>query len=167
MKFCNRCGGELLKESETKFVCTSCRRDTYRNPKGAVAILLFDDNSHIALARRAHEPEKGKLDPMGGFLDVGESFEQALYRELQEETGLTKADVTNVSYLGSAYDEYLWHGDAEPVVSAYFTAKLKKGAKLHPADDVASIEYRKIKDIPDEECAWPGLQKMLQKLKDE
>jgi len=70
------------KKSQTKFVCTQCRRDTYRNPKGAVAILLFDDQGRIALARRAYEPEKGKLDPIGGFLDVGEDFEQAFYREL-------------------------------------------------------------------------------------
>jgi len=43
---------------------------------------LFDDQGRIALARRAYEPEKGKLDPIGGFLDVGEDFEQAFYREL-------------------------------------------------------------------------------------
>jgi|AntRauTorckE6833_2_1112554.scaffolds.fasta_scaffold05798_7 ADP-ribose pyrophosphatase YjhB (NUDIX family) len=165
MKYCTRCGGELLKQSATKFVCTKCKRSQFRNPKGAVAILLFTPEGKLLLARRARDPEKGKLDPVGGFLDVGENFEQALYRELAEETGLTKADIANVTYLGSAYDEYAWHDEDEPVVSAYFTAQLKPDAEPKPDDDVASFEAFDINDIPEDELAWPGLSKMLEELR--
>jgi ADP-ribose pyrophosphatase YjhB (NUDIX family) len=159
------CGDEVLKLSDTKYTCTTCKSDIYRNPKGAVAILLFDDQGRITLARRAYEPEKGKLDPIGGFLDVGECFEDALQRELAEETGLSKTAIAKVTYLGSAYDEYAWHGDNEPVVSAYFTAYLKPGAEPKPDDDVTSFEAFDINDIPENELAWPGLSKMLKELR--
>ncbi len=164
MKFCTRCGGELLKESETKYVCTRCRHEQFRNPKGAVAVLLFSSEGKLILARRAHEPERGKLDPIGGFLDVGENFDRALFRELEEESGLTERDISDVTYLGNTYEEYLWHGEIEPVVSAYFTARLKRSKQPVAADDVASFEYFDSRNIPQDELAWPGLAEMLKKL---
>ncbi len=165
MKFCTRCGGELLKESDTKYQCTHCRYEQFRNPKGAVGLLLIDSDGKLILTRRAEEPKKGALDQLGGFLDVGETFEDALYRELQEETGLTKGDVYDVTYVGSTHEYYHWQGEDEPVVSVIFSAKLKSNAKPIPADDVASLEHLELDDVPVSEVGWPGLLDMIEILK--
>ncbi|GAB6091431.1 NUDIX hydrolase [Spirochaeta dissipatitropha] len=163
MKFCTQCGGKLRAVSSTHFVCSDCSRDLFSNPKGAVAILLISPHGELILARRARDPEKGKLDPIGGFLDVGECFEEALYRELEEESGLGMDDIEAVRYLGSAHDYYHWQGVDEPVISAYFTAVLKPGRELKAADDVASYEFLQVGSIDQDQLAWPGLQKMLAK----
>lgn len=164
MKYCNRCGAPAQKKSATHYVCSSCKTDHYKNPKGAVALLLFDSSGALMLARRAKAPKKGTLDPIGGFLDIGESFEQALFRELKEETGLTAMDISDPTYLGSVHDFYPWQGDQESVVSVYFTATLNSTAIPTANDDVATLEHLPLKDVPDDELAWDGLRTMLAKL---
>lgn len=165
MKYCTRCGGELLKQSATKFVCTQCKSDLFRNPKGAVAILLFTPEGKLLLARRAQDPKKGKLDPVGGFLDYGENFETALFRELKEETGLTRDDLASVNYIGSAFDEYPWNDEKEPVASAYFRAEMRSGATPQADDDVASFDSFDLANVPLEEAAWSGLQEIIEKMR--
>lgn len=51
-------------------------------------LYLFDQDGRYTLARRAYGPHEGSLDRIGGFVDIGENFEGALYRELEEEVGL-------------------------------------------------------------------------------
>ena len=165
MNHCIRCGGELLKINDTKYQCTHCKREQFDSPTAAVAILLTTDKNKVILARRAKEPEKGKLDPIGGFLDNSENIETALYRELEEETGLNQDDITDVTYLGSVHNYYDWNGHHESVAPVYFTAKLKPGKQLEAADDVASFEELPLAEIDYSELAWPEIGDMLDKLK--
>ena len=46
------------------------------------------DNGQIVLIRRGHEPMKGHWSLPGGGVDVGETLEEAVAREVLEETGL-------------------------------------------------------------------------------
>jgi 8-oxo-dGTP diphosphatase len=66
---------------------------TYKYPRPAVTVdaLVFSrsgERYYIALIRRAHPPFEGKWAFPGGFVDMDESLEQAVNRELKEETGL-------------------------------------------------------------------------------
>jgi len=66
---------------------------TYKYPRPGVSVdaLVFSrsgERLHIALIRRAHQPFKGHWAFPGGFVNMDESLEQAVCRELQEETGL-------------------------------------------------------------------------------
>ena len=165
MKFCTRCGGKLLKESDTKYQCTHCCVENFENPKAAVALIILKPDNKVLLTRRGKEPEKGKLDPIGGFLDKGETFETALYREFEEETKLKKEDIIELNYLGSAHNFYHWYGHDESVVSVYFTAKLKLGKNPTPADDVAKYEEISLANLDKTELAWSAISEMLDNLK--
>ena len=57
---------------------------------GVGAVVLHPDG-RVLLARRAHEPLKGEWSLPGGGVEVGESLEAAVAREVLEETGLTIA----------------------------------------------------------------------------
>jgi NADH pyrophosphatase NudC (nudix superfamily) len=153
MNYCTDCGGKLTK-NKTAYICQSCSKSYYLNPKAAVAIVLYDDQHRLVFARRAHEPNKGKLDCIGGFLDIDENFEQALSRELKEESGLNMDDISDLRYFGSSHDLYPWEGSAVSVSSVYFIAKLNQGAKLIAADDVASYERLLLHQMELEDFAW-------------
>lgn len=49
---------------------------------------LITDGSRIVLVRRGREPGKGQWSIPGGLVEVGETLEQAVIREVIEETGL-------------------------------------------------------------------------------
>ena len=54
---------------------------------GVGAVILDDDR--ILLEQRKNEPSKGKWSVPGGLVELGESLEDAVVREVKEETGLT------------------------------------------------------------------------------
>ena len=58
-----------------------------------VVIIYDKKEENILMCKRAKEPYKGKYNLVGGKLEEGETKLQGAYRELQEETGITKKDV--------------------------------------------------------------------------
>jgi 8-oxo-dGTP diphosphatase len=61
-----------------------------------VGAVIFDDEGRVLLVKRAHEPLKGEWSLPGGAVDVGETLESAVAREVLEETGLVVAVGTRV-----------------------------------------------------------------------
>ncbi len=58
-----------------------------------VVIIYDKKEENILMCKRAKEPYKGKYNLVGGKLEEGETKLQGAYRELQEETGISKKDV--------------------------------------------------------------------------
>ncbi len=65
-------------------------QDKHKNPIPAVDFIIIkdDDNSKILLVRRKNNPFKGMLSIPGGFINEGETAEDAMRREAKEETSL-------------------------------------------------------------------------------
>lgn len=63
-----------------------------------VVIVYNKEGNKILMCKRAKEPYKGKYNLVGGKVELGEDELYAAYRELQEETGITKEDI-NLNYL--------------------------------------------------------------------
>jgi ADP-ribose pyrophosphatase YjhB (NUDIX family) len=161
--YCPRCGA-ILSPVKSSYVCKQCDLSVYENPKAAVAIIFYDEFGKMVLGKRACMPEKGKYDCIGGFLDKSETFEEAALREIAEEAGLKRESYGELMYVGSVHNLYEWKGEQIPVASVYFVAKLVKGAKLNPADDVASVHAFEKDAIPNDlQCAWPGMHDMLKR----
>ena len=91
-RFCPRCGGALdrriVKSNEPeRLVCQSCAFIFYQDPK-VVAGTVFTLEGGIVLLKRGVEPALGKWVFPGGYVDRGESVQDAAIRETKEESML-------------------------------------------------------------------------------
>lgn len=89
-KYCRNCGNGLRRtfvEGRERPVCDGCGQVTYINPEPASAVMVVRDGS-VLLVKRAVEPHYGEWCLPGGFIEWGESPEEAARRELREETGI-------------------------------------------------------------------------------
>lgn len=89
MNFCPSCGAAVElrcpeDDNRPRHVCTACGLIHYLNPKIVViALPVWEDR--ILMCRRAIEPRHGLWTLPGGFMENGESTEQAAARETLEE----------------------------------------------------------------------------------
>ena len=85
----------------TRDIDTSRRYPT-RPIVGVGAVVLMDDG-RVVLVKRGHEPMAGHWSLPGGVLEVGETLEAGVAREIREETGL----VVDVGPLVELFDRIL------------------------------------------------------------
>jgi ADP-ribose pyrophosphatase YjhB (NUDIX family) len=117
MAFCNSCGQPLMRrwleaEARERDVCGSCHTVHYENPKVLVACFIHW-RDRIVLCRRAEDPGKGCWYPPIGYVEAGETLEEAAARELQEEVGLAVPasrmrlyDVASLPHINQIYVGY-------------------------------------------------------------
>ena len=98
LTFCPRCGEDSLRPTAAKSVhCDACNFLYFHN-NAAAAGTVIRCGDEVLFVERGLEPSKGLLDIPGGFVDYGESLEQAAIRETQEEVGV---QLDRVEYLTS------------------------------------------------------------------
>jgi len=84
---CSFCGTGFLASEPWPRRCRACGNSTYLNPLPVVVVLLPVGDG-IVVIRRNTEPQKGTLTLPGGYIDLGETWQEAGQRELREETGI-------------------------------------------------------------------------------
>ncbi|MEV0459607.1 NUDIX domain-containing protein [Catellatospora methionotrophica] len=84
---CSYCGSAYAADLAWPRRCEACEQVSYVNPVPvAVAVLPVGDG--LLGVRRLIPPGAGRVALPGGFVDLGESWQDALVRELREETGI-------------------------------------------------------------------------------
>lgn len=138
-RYCPRCGSPNFRVTgERSFTCDNCSLQYYINSAAAVACLIFNGEGKLMLTRRGVEPDLGKYDLPGGFVDPLESAEEAVVRELREELG---AEVTGMHYLTSRANEYIFSGLTVFTMDLAFRVELASTQNLTANDDIISIEW--------------------------
>jgi NAD+ diphosphatase len=96
-RFCPRCGAALeVRSGGYVLRCTGCERSHFPRTDPAVIMLVTDGNRAL-LGRQPSWPA-GRYSTLAGFVDPGESLEDAVAREVMEEAGIA---VTDVTYYGN------------------------------------------------------------------
>ena len=152
--FCPVCGSKHFVVNNFKSKrCQDCGFTYYANPCSATAAFIVNDNDEMLVVRRAKEPAKGTLDLPGGFVDMYETVEEGMIREIKEETGL---DVKDIRYLFSSPNVYEYSGlgvhtlDMDFLVYVHGDPDVLK-TTIRAADDAAEALWIPISDInPDE-----------------
>jgi ADP-ribose pyrophosphatase YjhB (NUDIX family) len=84
---CSFCGNRFSDDAPWPRRCLNCGNSTYRNPL-PVAVVLLPMAGGVVVIRRNTEPSKGTLTLAGGYIDLGETWQEGAQRELLEETGI-------------------------------------------------------------------------------
>ncbi len=129
-QYCPICGRVLelgtIDSKERKF-CPNCNFIDHKNPL-PVAVASAVKGKKVLMIKRGMAPRKGTWGPPSGFIEVGETPEEACLRELKEETGVSGqvvrlvgvrrigdkevyGDMLMVRYLVKAGDEEITPGD--------------------------------------------------------
>jgi len=97
-RFCPRCGAATRSvHGGQSRRCTACGLELYPRTDPAVIVAIVDPDGRLLLGRQPSWPP-GRYSVFAGFVEVGESLEQTVHREMAEEVGL---ELTGVTYLGS------------------------------------------------------------------
>lgn len=96
-RFCSRCGAPTERSSTERMrACTACRFPAYPRLSPAVIVLVERDGKCL-LARNART-KMPFYSTLAGFVEVGETLEQCVEREIREEAGI---ELSDIRYFGS------------------------------------------------------------------
>jgi ADP-ribose pyrophosphatase YjhB (NUDIX family) len=157
MIFCSNCGQPLVEkipegDSRTRHVCEACNIVHYQNPK-IVAGCLPERNGRLLLCRRAIEPRYGTWTLPAGFMENGESTEQAAARETLEEACARVVDlklyaVFSIPHISQVYMMFRAQLDSE---------------EFGPGAESLEVKMFKEHEIPWEMLAFPVVRRTLER----
>ena len=95
-RFCSTCGAPMVMHTDISKICTSCGRQVWPLLQTAIIVLISrGDEVVLVHAKNFKKPFYGLV---AGFVETGETLEEAVRREVKEETQL---DITNIRYFTS------------------------------------------------------------------
>lgn len=137
--YCPSCGDKqfiVLNEKAKK--CIHCGFIYYFNASASVAAFIVNQNNELLVCRRAKEPALGTFDLPGGFVDMHETAEQGLEREIKEELNLS---VDSMNYRFSLPNIYPYAGFNVHTLDMFFECKVTSFSKLKASDDVSEAFF--------------------------
>lgn len=159
--YCPVCGSADFQVNNFKSKhCHACGFTYYANPCSATAAFILDGEGRLLVARRGKEPAKGTLDLVGGFVDMDETVEQGMQREIREESGL---EVTELTYLFSIPNRYLYSGMTIHTVDMFFRTEVPTGTPVRADDDAAELMWIPLGEIRPEEFGLNSIRQAVER----
>lgn len=156
MNYCPACGAPVRRgippgDDRPRFICGGCQAIHYHNPKMVVGAIVMEQEK-LLVCKRAIEPRLGSWTLPAGYMENGETIEQAARREAREEAGAALVDLRPYALLNLPTINQLYF---------IFLARLEVGGFAAGAE---SLEVRLIDlgDIPWEELAFPVIRRVLE-----
>lgn len=158
-KFCPADGTKLGDPgNDSGAECPECGRTWYHNSTPTAGIVLVDGDRAL-VTQRAREPEKGRFDIPGGFLDHDEDPVSGVKREVQEELGLDiEVELSDlVQMVPHPYGD-----DGDWVLALGFVGRFS-GDDPKPGDDVAEYRWVTLAELDDIDFAWDHDRELVRK----
>lgn len=113
----------------------------WKNPVVTISALLTNSMEELLITTRGLEPSRGDLEVPGGFLEINESLEDGVRREVKEEIGV---EIANLRYFTSVKGKY---SDGREIISVYFSGRIQGTPNL--SEECLSIDYySRIPSVP-------------------
>ena len=138
-RFCGRCGNKLVFHNvETKLICNNCNFTQYPSVSPCI-IVLIENGDRCVLARKESFPQ-GMFSAVAGFIDPGESAEDALIREVKEEVNL---EVHNIRYFNSQ----MWPFPSQLMIG--YRADYLQGEIIPDGEEIVQAAWFSPDNMPD------------------
>jgi len=149
--YCPCCGSrDIHFDGIKKFSCKACSFTYFQNVATAAAAILEYDGK-ILLTKRGEEPQKGKLDLPGGFVDPKESAEDGLKREIKEELNI---DLRQLKYIGSSANVYKYEGVTYHTCDLFFYSRIDELPTDFNRAEIEELVLFNPSDIPEDKIAF-------------
>lgn len=160
-RYCPKCGSHrFVEHNEKAKKCAHCDFTYYFNSSAAVVAVIENNKGELLVARRAKNPAKGTLDLPGGFVDTLETAEEAIQREVKEETGLT---INSSQYLFSIPNIYLYSGFEVHTVDLFFKCMINDFSQIDAQDDVSELFFIARNKLDPADFGLTSIQKAIKK----
>ncbi|EFB93348.1 NUDIX domain-containing protein [Prevotella bivia] len=158
-RYCPVCGSEhFLPQNEKSKRCKDCGFEYFLNPSAAVAAFILNDQNELLVTRRKREPAMGTLDLPGGFCDIGETIEEALVREVMEETRLL---VKELSFFCSLPNKYLYSNFMVPTLDIFYICRVSNPEEMEAHDDAAEVLWLPMEQIDEHAFGLASISKAV------
>jgi ADP-ribose pyrophosphatase YjhB (NUDIX family) len=127
-------------------------------PRATAVGVIFETDSKILFAVRNVDPEKGKLDFPGGFVNPHESVEQAAVRECYEEL---KLKVERLNYLTSFPNTYLYKNILYNTCDLFLFARLGQTHFSIDKNEIKEVRLIERRDIQAADLAFESTRKAV------
>ncbi|MDL1913591.1 MAG: NUDIX domain-containing protein [Bergeyella sp.] len=161
LEYCAKCGEKSLRWNKiNKWYCKQCDYVLYHNCAAAVAVILRHKDE-IFLTIRNKDPQKGKFDLPGGFVDPKESAEQTCRRELYEELKVT-IDINRLKILKTNPNLYPYKGITYNTLDIFYEYPLEEKTEMEfEKSEIAGGNWFSIGDLPMDEMAFISQKEFL------
>ena len=162
-KFCPFCGkAGFVWNGINCFVCRNCNQKLYINMAAAVVAVIFNNNDELLLTRRKNNPAKGFLDLPGGFVNLGETAENAVVREVNEELNI---NVSEIKFIETFPNEYVFGGIQYFTEDIVFECKISDFSNISAKDDISAYEFKALTQINIIEIGLDSIKNVIKFLK--
>ena len=124
----------------------------------AVAALIIDESNRVLFIQRATDPEKGMLALPGGYVDIDETAEVALRREVREEVNL---EVDPLQFLCTQTNDYFYQGITYPVLDLFFVTRAKSLEGIAALDGVAGFAWLDPRSVSPSDIAFRSIREAV------
>lgn len=161
-KYCPKCGSNKFVENNFKSNrCEACGFIYYFNPSSSTVAVIINSKKEILVATRKNEPAKGTFDLPGGFVDMYESAEEAVLREVTEESGLK---VKSIKYLFSIPNTYMYSDFEVQTTDLFFLCEINENDIFTASDDVAELQFISLSDLNPLDFGLQSIRKGIEKI---
>lgn len=161
--FCPLCGSDrFVEHGPTSRHCESCGFSYYTNPRGATVAFIVNDQGEMLCGRRVKDPAKGMRDAPGGFMDLDETAEEGMCREVFEETGLVVRP-KQLRYLFSLPNRYPYSGIVCRSIDFFFEVRIEGRPTFEGRDDISRLEWVPLSEIKPEEFGMASIARGLRR----
>lgn len=137
-QFCGYCGTKtLLSEIERAKICSQCHAHFF--PHVAPVVMVRITHGDKILLARSHHFTSGVYSVLAGFIEPGETAEEAVIREVREEVGL---EIKNIAYFGSQP----WPFPSNLMIG--FTAEYASGSIKMDPKEIEDAQWFSLNELP-------------------
>ncbi|MDQ7728257.1 NUDIX hydrolase [Halomonas sp. SpR8] len=161
-QYCCHCGQRSLSygipegDTHPRKYCNACGLIYYDNPR-VIAGAIIEQEGRLLLCQRGIPPRVGTWTLPAGFMERGESVEEAAYREVWEETGINAEILSPYSIFSVPPTNELY---------IIYRARLKEW-KDTPGHETLAVKWFNAEDIPWPDIFYPAIRQILERYIDE